>query len=187
MYRTARSTDDSSKVTEIEEAEGNYYPVAELDLSTTAVGTINPVEKLEANEKYYLVETVAPAGHILLDHPLPVTLDITNSYVPKPGQQSQTTKPTEGIIYDWTQTAVLNIEDSAVKKTDANDTQDLTHAALVADSDSAILYFRIANPTGVELPMTGGIGTTIFYILGSILAVGCGIVLIARRRAGISR
>ena len=186
LYRTARSTDDSSKVTKIEGAEGNYYPVAELDLSTTAVGTINPVEKLEANEKYYLVETVAPAGHILLDHPLPVTLTITDSFIPKPGTTSQETRPADG-IYDWTQTAVLNITNSAVQRTDANNTQDLTHAALVADSENAILYFRIANPTGVELPMTGGIGTTIFYILGSILAVGCGIVLIARRRAGISR
>lgn len=40
----------------------------------------------------------------------------------------------------------------------------------------------ITNSAGEELPMTGGIGTTIFYILGSILAVGCGIVLVSRRR-----
>ncbi len=37
------------------------------------------------------------------------------------------------------------------------------------------------NP-GVALPMTGGIGTTIFYIFGSMLVIGCGVVLASRRR-----
>ncbi|MCD0069530.1 LPXTG cell wall anchor domain-containing protein, partial [Streptococcus agalactiae] len=35
---------------------------------------------------------------------------------------------------------------------------------------------------GTELPSTGGIGTTIFYIIGAILVIGAGIVLVARRR-----
>ena len=40
------------------------------------------------------------------------------------------------------------------------------------------------NTAGVELPATGGIGTTIFYILGSILVIGAGVILVARRRMG---
>ena len=40
----------------------------------------------------------------------------------------------------------------------------------------------VENKTGAVLPTTGGIGTTIFYVLGSLLVVGCGIVLISRRR-----
>ena len=40
----------------------------------------------------------------------------------------------------------------------------------------------IPNDTGAELPTTGGIGTTIFYIVGSLLVIGCGIVLVSRRR-----
>ena len=40
----------------------------------------------------------------------------------------------------------------------------------------------VTNNTGTELPATGGIGTTIFYILGSLLVVGCGIVLVSRKR-----
>ena len=42
----------------------------------------------------------------------------------------------------------------------------------------------VRNVPGKPLPSTGGIGTTIFYILGSLLVVGCGIVLISRRRMG---
>ena len=38
------------------------------------------------------------------------------------------------------------------------------------------------NLTGTELPSTGGIGTIIFYVLGSLLVIGCGIVLISRKR-----
>ena len=41
---------------------------------------------------------------------------------------------------------------------------------------------KILNESGAELPSTGGIGTTIFYILGALLIIVCGVVLIARRR-----
>ena len=40
----------------------------------------------------------------------------------------------------------------------------------------------VINKAGTELPSTGGIGTTIFYVLGGILAVGAAVVLIARKR-----
>ncbi|MBR4765969.1 MAG: SpaH/EbpB family LPXTG-anchored major pilin [Clostridia bacterium] len=40
----------------------------------------------------------------------------------------------------------------------------------------------IVNKKGVELPGTGGIGTTIFYTLGVILVLGAGILLIAKRK-----
>ena len=40
----------------------------------------------------------------------------------------------------------------------------------------------VINNAGTELPATGGIGTTIFYVLGTLLVVGCGIVLVSRRR-----
>ena len=41
---------------------------------------------------------------------------------------------------------------------------------------------QVENLSGTELPSTGGIGTTIFYILGGILVVGAGVVLVVRRR-----
>ena len=40
----------------------------------------------------------------------------------------------------------------------------------------------IVNKQGVELPATGGIGTTIFYAIGTILVLGAGILLVTRRR-----
>lgn len=41
---------------------------------------------------------------------------------------------------------------------------------------------KIENKSGAELPSTGGMGTTIFYILGAGLFVGAGILLVVRCR-----
>ena len=40
----------------------------------------------------------------------------------------------------------------------------------------------IVNNKGSELPETGGIGTTIFYLIGAILVIGAGVVFVTRRR-----
>ena len=44
---------------------------------------------------------------------------------------------------------------------------------------------NIQNLSGTELPSTGGIGTTIFYIIGAILVIGAGVVLVTRRRMNV--
>ena len=41
---------------------------------------------------------------------------------------------------------------------------------------------EIENKSGTELPETGGIGTTIFYVLGSILVIGAVVLLITKKR-----
>ncbi len=43
----------------------------------------------------------------------------------------------------------------------------------------------VINKAGVVLPHTGGIGTTIFNIIGTILVIGAGVMLVARRRMEI--
>ena len=42
----------------------------------------------------------------------------------------------------------------------------------------------IANTPGSLLPSTGGIGTTIFYVLGGLLAAGAVIFLVSKKKAG---
>lgn len=41
---------------------------------------------------------------------------------------------------------------------------------------------QITNNTGTELPSTGGMGTTIFYVVGAILVLGAAVLLITKRR-----
>ena len=43
----------------------------------------------------------------------------------------------------------------------------------------------VMNNTGSELPSTGGIGTTIFYIVGGILVLGAVVLLITKRRTSV--
>lgn len=45
---------------------------------------------------------------------------------------------------------------------------------------------EIENKSGIELPITGGIGTTIFYVLGSILVIGAVVLLIVKKRMSAS-
>ena len=50
------------------------------------------------------------------------------------------------------------------------------------DVESTATEKTIQNRRGSVLPSTGGIGTTIFYIIGAILVFGAGVVLVTRRR-----
>ena len=43
-------------------------------------------------------------------------------------------------------------------------------------------HVTVRNQAGSELPSTGGMGTTIFYVLGSILLVGAAVLLVAKKR-----
>ncbi len=42
----------------------------------------------------------------------------------------------------------------------------------------------IVNNTGIELPTTGGMGTTLFYIVGGLMVVCAGVVLVTKKRMG---
>lgn len=41
---------------------------------------------------------------------------------------------------------------------------------------------QVINQTGAELPSTGGIGTTVFYVVGGLLVVAAGVLLVTRKR-----
>lgn len=45
---------------------------------------------------------------------------------------------------------------------------------------------QITNNSGTQLPATGGIGTTILYVLGSVLVLGAIVVLVTRKRMASS-
>lgn len=54
--------------------------------------------------------------------------------------------------------------------------------ATTSNKTSLVHTEGVANNTGSMLPSTGGIGTTIFYVLGGILVLGAAVVLVVRRR-----
>ena len=75
-------------------------------------------------------------------------------------------------------------------ETETNDGYNLlkTPVDLTLEEDEGAAYSNatydvVENNQGVELPSTGGIGTTIFYVVGGLLAVGAAIILVSRRKA----
>ena len=59
------------------------------------------------------------------------------------------------------------LEDGTIKLNDAANTGDV----------------RVKNNSGTLLPSTGGMGTTMIYLVGAVLVLGSGIVLASKRRA----
>ena len=55
-------------------------------------------------------------------------------------------------------------------------------AVTVSKDATAAAEITVENNAGSELPSTGGIGTTLFYVVGSVLVIGAAVVLISKRR-----
>ena len=58
---------------------------------------------------------------------------------------------------------------------------------VVTKDATAAVEISVENNAGSVLPSTGGIGTTIFYIIGAILVIGAGVVLVTRRRMSANK
>lgn len=65
----------------------------------------------------------------------------------------------------------VNITGATVNTESGNN--QLTYTTVVA---------KVNNQSGTELPSTGGIGTTIFYVAGSILVLGAAVLLVTKKR-----
>lgn len=50
------------------------------------------------------------------------------------------------------------------------------------DVSTPVEEVEVENKTGSQLPTTGGMGTTIFYVVGSILLLGAAVLLITKKR-----
>ncbi len=81
----------------------------------------------------------------------------------------------------------VKIKITAVYSDDGKTITDLTVTVddvKTTDGDvaSGELEVIVENFSGIELPSTGGIGTTIFYTLGGLLAVGAVVLLVTKKR-----
>jgi len=115
-----------------------------------------------ASGSYSITETKAPDGYNLLDHPETLTTQVL------------------GHVY--TEVSGSWYIDENGNRTEASGTYTTVTSGSYTDLDD--LALQIVNNAGTLLPSTGGIGTTIFYIVGGLLAVGAGVVLVAKKRMG---
>ena len=68
---------------------------------------------------------------------------------------------------------IVDTEGNVIANSDFSFTVSYGNGSLSAD---------VVNQAGSILPSTGGMGTTLLYIIGAILVVGAGVLLVARRR-----
>lgn len=78
--------------------------------------------------------------------------------------------------YNTIEPIVFTLTFNAETKTFVSD-----NASVTVGEDN-MLDTSIVNQKGSLLPSTGGIGTTIFYVVGAILVIGAGILLVAKKR-----
>ncbi len=109
--------------------------------------------------KYKLVETTIPEGYNECE-------DIVFEVV---GEYDTTTDPNTLIALK-----VLNKDGEDISTGDT--------ATFNATLASGQVSTNVVNHTGAELPETGGIGTTIFYIIGGVLALAAVVLLITKKR-----
>ena len=58
----------------------------------------------------------------------------------------------------------------------------VTVAGSSTDTAKLTAIAKVANSTGTELPSTGGMGTTVFYVLGFALVMGAVVLLVTKKR-----
>lgn len=108
---------------------------------------------------YYLKETKAPQHYNLLSNEIKLTITATTSN----GQTWESGEPGDALT-------VLSIN-----------VGDATESA-TGDRGKGTVSMNVENSKGSTLPTTGGMGTTIFYVVGSILVLGAAILLITKKR-----
>ena len=107
---------------------------------------------------YMLKETVTPKGYNTAD---PIEFTITADHD-------------------------VTSDDPRLTKLSGDATEGTIQLKLVS-LESGRFTTSVLNYKGNTLPSTGGMGTTIFYVLGSILAVGAAILLVSKKRMNGAR
>lgn len=83
---------------------------------------------------------------------------------------------------EFTITAEHDILSDDPRLTNLNGNSVTGEITFEAKPEDGSLTTDVINKSGSTLPETGGMGTTIFYVLGAILVLGAGGLLIARKR-----
>lgn len=106
---------------------------------------------------YHLMEIKAPNGYNLLEGDVQLVIEATT-------------------VNGQTWNGVANTALTALTINVANE------GAVNGKTDTGAVNVTVRNNQGATLPETGGMGTTLFYIIGGLLVVGAGILLVVRIR-----
>ena len=112
---------------------------------------------------YYLREIQAPNGYNLLEEDVQLVITATTA---------------NGQEWDGDPAPALEGLNMTFNVVDAEEVPTEVEGVLVGGT----VGITVENNQGATLPETGGMGTTLFYIIGGLLVVGAGILLVVRIR-----
>nr|WP_289767099.1 LPXTG cell wall anchor domain-containing protein [uncultured Acetatifactor sp.] len=147
------------KITGTKEGESSVMSCDE-DGKLVIIGLAQNGDGTDVPQKYSITEKSAPDGYNLLVGETEVTAQKT----------STVTTTTETTIWFDANGNKVDTEENSVTSVTGNTVPD--------DSVS----IKIENVAGTLLPSTGGIGTTIFYVVGGVLVAAAGVLLITKKR-----
>lgn len=127
-------------------------PDTNITYTNTIVAGKVKINGLDDVKEYYLHEAGAPAGYNALTEDLKIVL---------------TASP-------------ANADGSSANVSATVTGADSNHSVLSSEANS--IAFNVVNNSGSLLPSTGGIGTTIFTIIGICLMAGAAVLLITKKR-----
>jgi len=139
-------------------------------IKSDANGLLN-IKGLDAGI-YYLKESKAPAGY--------VTIQDAAKFEIIPHYATEDVTDTDGATYKPLVSYDVKVNDTTTSSyTFDNGTKKITKKSDDTAGDNSS---ELQNVRGQELPSTGGMGTTILYVGGSILVILAAVLLITKRR-----
>ena len=119
--------------------------------------------------QYKLTETKTPAGYNTID-PIYFVIDATHDVT----ADAPTLKTLNAYLTDA----------NGNKQTEMKDGESVNIDLGTVDLTAGSITTTVVNKSGAQLPETGGIGTTIFYVLGGVLVLAAVVLLVTKKRMG---
>ena len=117
--------------------------------------------------QYKLTETKTPAGYNTID-PIYFVIEATHDET----ADAPTLKTLNAYLTDA----------NGNKQTEMKDGESVNIDLGTVDLKAGSITTTVVNKSGSELPSTGGIGTTIFYVLGGVLVLAAVVLLVTKKR-----
>lgn len=153
------------------------------DESTPLAGAKFKLEKLDAETgEYALVKEFTAGTETSFEF---VGLDDGNYKLTETAAPAGYTQLTDPIQFSITAEHDEEADDPKLTKLNGVETTgqiDLGTLKANVDTAAGTITTKVVNKPGSLLPSTGGIGTTIFYVVGGTMAAGAGVYLISKKR-----
>lgn len=163
----------------VDNTNGTYYLLKNGTYTTTAPNESNSADYASTETKYSKTTTVVAKGNGKTENTVVGTVDPSTGLLTFTGLGAGTYTITETKTpagYNTIKPITFTLTFNAESKIFVSD-----NTSVKVGTDNK-LDTTIVNQSGATLPSTGGMGTTIFYVLGSVLVLAAVVLLVTKKR-----